>query len=691
MKITSFLILVFAFISQTVIAQQITEGDAIQVAEKFLLLNERTEEFLSLKTQKLAYTDTKLDIVHLIEFQPKGFIVISSSKKMPPVLAYSFDNNFGLVSDENPLFKLLITESILRFENLERIPDFTKNWHFFLSKEIETKQRSIQYWPLPGTTGTGGWLEDNWTQNAPYNNFCPMDPVTGVRSYAGCPSVAMAMILNYHKIINGTTFNDDDDYYHNFGSGRQYWIDDDHEDHDFPSFPELNLYLDTLVSNYEQEKPLTNNDKAALTFACGVACTQVYSSSGSGTFGVSQANDAYGKFNCDKELITSDTEELYTRMAQNMQIGIPAHLAVVNESWTSGHNLVVDGYNSTGYFHLNFGWGGTNNAWYLVPEGIPYDLTVLEGVIIDIMYPENASPILYDIETEGIEDSVLSFLPVLFENNYFDLENDELAFIRILSLPEHGTLMLGENEIETGQEILPEELDQFMFLSEENWNGTTEFLYSACDGFNMAKCAAKFFITLTPVNDPPVFMLSDNLELDQDFNETSIISITPNVPSDETNQEVEYTLLPDSLSFIDMVIDSENIEIQFNSIPDEYGTGEVTVTATEINETEDNVYSQFFLITVNQSSSISLERVDKKIILYPNPANQYLKIEGIETENETFDFFIYDQEGKSICIAKKNHVKPINYIDVSDFKQGVYYILIDNNGIKHSQKILILR
>ena len=56
-----------------------------------------------------------------------------------------------------------------------------------------------------------------------------------------------------------------------------------------------------------------------------------------------------------------------------------------NDAWTVGHNLVIDGYNSDDYFHINFGWGGSYNGWYRLLSGLPYSLTVIEGVIVDIM------------------------------------------------------------------------------------------------------------------------------------------------------------------------------------------------------------------------------------------------------------------------------------------------------------------
>ena len=68
--------------------------------------------------------------------------------------------------------------------------------------------------------------------------------------------------------------------------------------------------------------------------------------------------------------------------------GKVAHFAITDPPpVTMGHNVVVDGWNTNNYFHLNFGWGGSYNNWYLIPEGIPYGLTELEGVILNIANP----------------------------------------------------------------------------------------------------------------------------------------------------------------------------------------------------------------------------------------------------------------------------------------------------------------
>jgi len=257
---------------------------------------------------------------------------------------------------------------------------------------------NIQQFSKSEITVTGGFLETQWSQNSPYNNFCPIDLASGDRSVAGCPAIAMAQILNYHQTIKNTIFNDSDDYHHNY-AGNNYWIDNDHEEYDFPSFPDLNNYLDSLVYNYQNQIPLTDDDIAALVFGCGVAAEQVYNPAGSGTFGVNQAYQAYQRFSFDEvELLDEDDPDIYDRMQQNIEDGLPVHIAVVNEAWTVGHNMVVDGYNAEDKYHINFGWGGEYDGWYQIPEELPFELTVIEGVIVDIIDDNEGS----DLQGNGV-------------------------------------------------------------------------------------------------------------------------------------------------------------------------------------------------------------------------------------------------------------------------------------------------
>lgn len=238
-----------------------------------------------------------------------------------------------------------------------------------------------------------GFLTTHWKQDGGYNQFCPMDPVTSQRSYAGCPAVAMAQIVNHLKTTNGTRFTDADDYEHNYPS-RNYIIDDDHADLDFLSFPEINAYLDVLDSVYAEGGTLSTNEAAALIFACGVACQQVYTSSVSGTFGVYQAYNACQRFGFDNcQLFTEPDSTMYAILDDNLANGIPALLALESPDGQTGHNVVVDGYRDDGTYHINFGFGGAMDGWYKIPDpDFPYGMSEIEGIVLNL-YPSTLADV----------------------------------------------------------------------------------------------------------------------------------------------------------------------------------------------------------------------------------------------------------------------------------------------------------
>ena len=238
------------------------------------------------------------------------------------------------------------------------------------------------------TLRADGLLTSHWTQDFPYNQFCPRDPVNGnAYSVAGCPAVAMGQIINYLRTTQDTRFTDDDDYNHYY-AGRNYVIDDDWASLKFLSFPMLNEMLDSIDATFQRGEELSDELAAALVFACGTALTQVYTSQSSGTFYVDQAYEAYQRFGfTDCVLIREPDSTMYATLISNLQAGYPAHVAVENPAGTVGHNVVVDGYReSDGKFHINFGYGGSLDNWYDIPDpNFYYGMTKVEGIILNII------------------------------------------------------------------------------------------------------------------------------------------------------------------------------------------------------------------------------------------------------------------------------------------------------------------
>ncbi len=367
-------------------AQQISYSSAQKLASNWVLTHNHYDYQL-LGQHKIYDDDGKL-LAYRHDLHPQGYIIVTNSMELPPVIAYSFTSDYTDQEQEiNPLHEILIADLKSRFEHLLLMDESLKDQHHEMWNDILNgvgRKSSFEQWPPAGSTVSGGWLETNWKQSAPYNNFCPLDEVTGSRSIAGCPAVALAMIVNYQKNLHSTQFSDADDYFHNY-AGRQYWIDDDAHVMEFLSFPEMNEYFDSISAKFLSYTPLNTDEMAALVFACGVAAKQVYTSEVSGTFGVDQAYDAYMRFAYDDAMLIYDSDtSFYTHMKNNMKDGIPVHLALLVDGAGGGHNVVTDGYNTYDYYHLNFGWGGSYNGWYLVPEEIPYNLTIVEGAIMDI-------------------------------------------------------------------------------------------------------------------------------------------------------------------------------------------------------------------------------------------------------------------------------------------------------------------
>ena len=374
------------FLSIAIFSQDVSKSNAFSVAKNFIDYQGKNNRIATIK----VLSEESKDLAWIANLIPPGFILIPTSKNIRPVVAYSFESSWNDQNNQGLIFTTILKADLKnRYNYPENNPGkviaINNEWDDLLNG-MKEKSR-LEYWPPEGTTPTGGWLFTNWSQGSPYNKMCPIDGNTGQRSYTGCPATAMSMILNCLMDVKEIQFNESDDYYHSFGAGNQYWIDDDWYEFGFPSFDSLNVYLDSIAILYAEHKLLDADQVAALNFACGVSLKQVFSSSASGTFGIEQAADAFQRFGFEESRLVYDTDTTLTAdLIENIKTGWPAQLGLVDPPPVSvGHNVVVDGYNSDDYFHFNFGWGGSSNGWYTMPPtSIPYNLTVIEGIVLDI-------------------------------------------------------------------------------------------------------------------------------------------------------------------------------------------------------------------------------------------------------------------------------------------------------------------
>ena len=574
-------LLTFLLLSTFGIAQQVDKSDAIQVANAFL--NHAKGETYHFKDYKNCTYEGKV-LYHIVNLSPSGYALVSDDKDFAPILAYSFQGVYEK-NNENPLHQLICAdfEKKAAFKEVYISKYKDKNnklWASLLSGK--TNDKTYLSWPELGSTTTEGWVEAQWSQSAPYNAACPMDPISNTRSIAGCPSIVMAQILDFHKTINEKIFSDEDDYYHNY-SGRQYYIDNDFEELDFPSFPMLNSNLNSLQNNYNTGVSPSDLEVSSLVFACGVACTQVYSAEASGTFGVDQAADAYSSFNfTNAVLLYPEVENLYERMQFNMRHALPIHLAVVNEAVTVGHNVVLDGWNEEDFYHVNFGWGGTYDSWYHIPDDLPYELTVIEGVILDILLDnmQNTAPQSEDISLTSSENSDITIDADEFSDVYFDAELDTLVKIKITELPNFGILNYNGNTVTLEQEIEFANFNQLIYSSNANIAEDDQFKFQVYDGFEFS--------------DDAIFQIF--------FDITSL---------EENNHELDFNVFPIPCSNRLTIVLDEKEKLSIIKIYNIVGEEQLRFSSTEkqicheLNDFSDGIY----FVEVRQNEEIKTKKI----------------------------------------------------------------------------------
>ena len=355
-----------------------------KIISTFLEYKNLNNKFQISDVEKIG--NSRSSVASVYNLEPKGYIILSNNKDLYPVIAYSFTSNFKNSKDMFSLREFLKLDLQLRTEfyqkNKNAADENRHTWKNF--KTILNRRTEFQQWPAPQSTQTDGWIETEWNQSGVLNNFCPLDN-SGERSVVGCVATAMAQIIHYHEYVGQVSFNDSDSYASGY-SWPYIWIDDDHEEHDFPSFEELNGYLDDLDSHYETEQNLTNDDLAALNFACGISVEMSYSSEGSGTSTTLVPSALLNKFGYDSaQWIENTGNSFYTSLAEEMKNMRPIEMSIYHADWSAGHAINADGYNTDDYFHLNFGWGTSDNTcWYTLPYGMPDNYSIISGAAVNV-------------------------------------------------------------------------------------------------------------------------------------------------------------------------------------------------------------------------------------------------------------------------------------------------------------------
>lgn len=326
-----------------------------------------------LQAQGMRNTDALVDVTKETSFTelyvfaaPKGgFILVSGDDCVLPVLGYSAGNNFDTKDIPEQLKEWLGNcENEMRYW---RAREASGEWQ--VPEEISSQWALLAGGRMPAAKNTKSMCDTltvTWSQGLYYNLLCPVDTNhSSGHTPTGCVATAMGMVMKYWNFPT-TGYLDHSYTPSNSSYGVQY-ADFGSTTYQWDSMPDkLTAYTsgaqDTAV--------------ALLLYHAGVSVNMGYGPSGSGA----QSN-AFGNINkaCQENALTGyfkykpslhclhiddySMSEWNAIMTAEIDAGRPVLYAGTDTS-SGGHAYVLDGYNTDGYFHINWGWNGGANGYY---------------------------------------------------------------------------------------------------------------------------------------------------------------------------------------------------------------------------------------------------------------------------------------------------------------------------------------
>lgn len=296
-----------------------------------------------LAPRKSKAADTQLELYYVFNRgESEGYVIVSGNDQTLPVLGYTEEGEF----DYNAL------------------PDNVRSW--LDSREQQLLELSVspsvgEPMKLPQHAAIAPMVTTKWSQGDPYNQECPMYLNQG-RSVTGCVATAMAQVLYYQRDKSVTEIQAEIPGYTAWTG--QFWVDA------IPAGSPIDWdnMTDTYSSSSTAKQKLA---VAQLMHYCGVAVKMDYTNGASGAqpSEVPGAVQKYFGYGSQTRIVwqSNYSEDAWDNMLYNeLAQGRPFYLGGYNTE--AGHAFVCDGYDGNYCYHINWGWGGQSDGWYMLSK-----------------------------------------------------------------------------------------------------------------------------------------------------------------------------------------------------------------------------------------------------------------------------------------------------------------------------------
>ena len=329
-------------------AASVSESVARQMASSFFAAqSSRFSSAPGASSLRLAYTAEQGRFYIYNRGEGNGFVVVAGDDRLPQVLGYGTTGAFSLTG----------------------IPEAMQDWMAEMDREISYLQSNsgvAVHHPVKRAEAFGPLMTTRWNQDEPYNNLCPTYTVpdgSSLRAVTGCVATAMAQIMNYHQWpLQGTGSHS---YTCRVNDTDPVTLSADYSQ----SVYEWDLMLDEYDSESSEESRYA---VAKLMSDVGISINMNYGSSSGAqeTACIPSLVQYFGYsdklYLMQRDLFSADEWDqlLVDEISANRPILYCGY--TYSQGSMGGHAFVFDGFDTNGYFHVNWGWGGAYDNYFLV-------------------------------------------------------------------------------------------------------------------------------------------------------------------------------------------------------------------------------------------------------------------------------------------------------------------------------------
>lgn len=399
--------LITAFLAlQTASGEPVSPQRALEAARGWLALTDAKPMEKALGSGILSLLPGRdangRTLYYAVYLENGGFLAMAPDDQLEPVLAFSAKE--PRLSDPSPCnhLRLLLESDLpaLLDAAKSRTKDATKaktsKWEL-LEAAARAPQKvkgglpgvsDMRVAPLIRTHWGQGNVDDGSAELACYNYYTPPFEAGAVSNYVcGCVATAYAQLLRFYKrpgnSVGTVRYPIEVDGVEvsrrlrgGDGAGGKYDWDN------MPADP-ANLALAGTLTEAQRQAI------GALCHDAGVAGRMSYTSTESGAYLEGRAlQETFGYLACYAPSYGTGTPRKQINQFLNADLdgGMPCAIGIRSE--TGGHAVLVDGYGyafGALYHHLNMGWDGYGDSWYLLPPAdAPGAYTQVSEILCDI-------------------------------------------------------------------------------------------------------------------------------------------------------------------------------------------------------------------------------------------------------------------------------------------------------------------